>query len=156
MITRRPRLIIPIGPAGCGKTYYFYKLPVQKNYVSRISADKIRNNYYYYDEDGFDPEFEDMVWKCLMSLFMRAIQRKDDIYLDCTNLTKIRRQVYVNIAYHFKYEIKMVLFRIPAMVVLQRNKDRKRQAPEKIICRQIASLQEPEPDEYDILEEIKQ
>jgi len=143
-------IIIPIGPAGCGKSTY-----QMKNYphYTLISPDLIR--FKILDSENtkiyFDYEFEPQVWKQVYTLLEEAIICAYNIYFDATNLTQKRRYPLVSRALRKGYRIHMIYFNFPLDIILKRNNERERIVPEEIIKEQYKKLEPPEPWEYDIL-----
>ncbi|MHA1339738.1 MAG: AAA family ATPase [Promethearchaeota archaeon] len=143
-------LVIPIGPAGCGKSTY-----QMKNYphYTLMSPDLIR--FKILDSENtkiyFDYEFEPQVWKQVYILFEEALNRGDNIFFDGTNLTQKFRYPLVCRALRKSYKIHMIYFKIPLEVALERNRKRERKVREEVIKEQYEILEPPEPWEYDKL-----
>jgi len=142
------KLIIPIGPAGSGKTTLWKKIATNSNTIIRISADRYRYKLYDYN-NSFKEMFENEVWQSVWNQFIKSLQNKKDIFLDATNLTKSRRLPFIFVARTFGYEI---LLETTIIETFKRNNSRKRIVPESIIINQVFSLEYPEPSEYDFLE----
>jgi len=143
-------LVIPIGPAGCGKSTYR-----MKNYskYTLICPDLIR--FKILDSENtkiyFDYEFESQVWKQVYILFDEAIKCGYNIYFDATNLTQKRRYPLVCRALRKGYKIHMIYFNIPLEVALERNTKRERKVPDEVIKEQFEKLEPPQLWEYDKL-----
>lgn len=162
--TMTPKLIIPIGPAGCGKTTWWTSMcqghvsETQQYQPNRISSDEIRFNILDYPNSGidFDPTIEPQVWAQVWAdLIFYLSERLANIYLDCTNLTRARRAVYIHCARAFGYEIEIVWFKTGLCTCLSKNMLRDRNVPDVVIARQYLALQPPEPWEYDMLTEVR-
>ena len=154
------KLIIPLGTAASGKTTWYesynFNNPCGKDYVQRISADDTRFHLLNYPDSGidFDPKVEPEVWRMVWFEFIRVLRGSYSIYLDCTNLTKARRQPFIDCARAFGYEIQLIWFQTSLATCLQQNADRDRTLDEAIIARQFVALQAPEGYEYDTLIEV--
>ena len=150
-----PKLIIPIGPAGCGKTTWW------RNHIystaGRISADNIRFTKLKYPDSGidFDPQIEPEVWQEVWEDFIKYCSVPAiNIYLDCTNLTQTIRNPFIHVARSFGYTIEIVWFKTSLFQCLLNNKKRERHVPEDVIARQFLALQPPEGWEYDTIIEV--
>lgn len=142
------RLIIPIGPAGCGKTRYYNK---DFSHFIRISADEIRSKILNSKKTGvyWNAEIESKVWNKVWSKYLNNMSSGTNIYLDATNLTIRTRFPFINIAKFFNYKIELIFFKTSLIKILQRNEQRERRVDEKVICRQFLKLERPEKYEYD-------
>jgi hypothetical protein len=161
-----PKLILALGPAGCGKSYHFDRVVNIDCKHIRLSADAIRFKMLDYLNTGinFDPKIEPQVWINFWTQFMTFLQVNQtkeltgswipDIYIDCTNLTQARRTPFIHVARSFGYTITIVWFHTSLFQCLLNNKKRERQVPEDVIARQFLALQAPEAWEYDELTEV--
>lgn len=152
-------IILPIGPAGCGKSSFFELLvKTSKNKFYRISPDDIR--FEILDSDHtkiyFDPRIEPEVWKEVYLKLQKACKAKLNIFFDATNLNKERRYgILGNVFQSMKtlifngYEIYCYCFEYPLSTILQQNKQRERKVEEDAIAKQFLSYQRPEEWEYD-------
>ena len=155
-----PKLILPIGPAACGKTTYWntkYESDSTFRY-RRVSADEIRFELLDYSNSGvgFNPRCEPTVWRKVWDEFVGLLVSNHlHIFLDCTNLTQTRRTPFIHCARAFGYDIEMVWFTTDLLTIVERNLARDRTVPANIIGRQFANAQRPEPWEYDELVEVE-
>ena len=150
-MARKPKLIVPIGPAGCGKTVYGERY--RKYDMHYVSADSFRHLLYDYD-NMFDPERENEVWKMVWAEFMIMVKTNLNIYLDNTNLTRMIRMPFIHVARSFGYRIEMIYFNTPIGKILKQNQSRKRKVPESVVCRQFMEMQYPDKIECDSLEVV--
>jgi len=146
------KLIVPIGPAGSGKTTFWEEMSSKKR-IFRISADDWRYILYNYSK-GFKEEFEYKVWGHVWETFISSLRSGKNVYLDCTNLTKSRRMPFIYVAKEFGYKIEIVLFNLSIKKILKQNNSRKRKVSEDIVCKQLLSLEYPDKQEYDKLKYI--
>jgi len=91
------QLIVLIGPQGSGKTTLCTQFPS----FTRISQDEQGNKKHFH-------------------LFCDAIKRGDDIILDRTNATRLRRKKYLDIARAASYYTKAILLKTPKETCLER------------------------------------
>jgi len=139
------QLIIPIGPAGCGKSS-FYNNNFYLMDVCRISADDIRFKLLDYKKTGvdFDQSREYIVWGSVWEAFISHINKENSIYLDATNLTQKIREPFRQIAKQKGYDIKIIYFKTNLYNCLTQNMLRDRHVNEKVIARQFLALEPPE------------
>ena len=136
-------ILIPIAPAGTGKTSLLHEIKGKIPEVQSISADKIRFNLFNYEETGCDyiQEMEPVVWAIFDKEFEDLIKYVNIIYVDNTNLTKNRRKPLVKLARKNDFEVIYIRFRISLQQMLERNAQRKRKVPREAIIRQYNSLE---------------
>jgi predicted kinase len=141
-------VIIPIGPAGAGKTSLWEGIECMSPF--RVSPDEIRFEKLNYSETGvsFDPAIEPEVWEEAYARAHKAatIPSITVIYFDATNLTHAKRyQLISRIRMQLPRQVVPILvyFHYPLLQCLQQNRKRDRQVPEAVIARQFLSLEPP-------------
>jgi len=160
-------LIIPIGPAGCGKsTWIKDHTPKNENSLRAwvISPDQVRFDHLNSSETGiyFDEKREPEIWKYIWANLEYTVRRFeteyfDPTFFDATNLSKVRRYEIIKHVYNYtkqKPRISMVWFKTSLATCLERNALRTRKVPEAVIAKQFLALEPPEPWEYDQLEVV--
>jgi predicted kinase len=136
-----PICILPIGPAGCGKTTYY-----KQNYsnFTRISPDAIRFRILNYPDSGidFDPLIEPYVWKLAYQEIDKCVADGLNFYLDCTNLTYEKRfMVYAHLS--LEYKIHLIVFDLPLDQIQKQNAERKRVVDPLVITNHFKMIQRP-------------
>jgi len=148
-------LIIPIGPAGCGKSSYYKKF--YSNYFL-VCPDLIR--FRILDSENtkiyFSYEIEPEVWNEAYQIYDEALNKNYNIFFDSTNLTLKYRYPLVAKALKKSYFIHIIYFKIPIEIILERNLQRERKVREEVIKEQYKNLEPPEEYEYDKLTIISQ
>jgi predicted kinase len=137
----KPILMIPVGLPGSGKTTYYQTVHT----YTRISKDVIRFSMLKSKETKiyFDAEIEPLVTDFHWKQFKAAISKKENIYLDNTNLTIEKRRPYIRLAKEKDYFVAAVHFHISMDLILQQNEQRAEVVSPQIIGKMDQALNWP-------------
>lgn len=145
----RPKLILPIGPSGVGKSTY------KRNHhpgVLTFSLDELRMRWYgenYTEAYRMSVEDKEFSNKANQEFFALIKQGKD-LYVDNTNLSRKRRAMVIIEARKKGYEIVGVLFPTALSVVVNRQLTRTdKNVPEAAVRQHYMALQYPSYGEVD-------
>lgn len=150
-----PRLIVPIGASGSGKSSLFHKVQEECPGIEYYSLDQIRldlhppkgttvdmkDTYAYsWMQATKDPTFKAKSF----AIFMDMVRTGNDIYLDNTNLTRKVRNKYLIEASKRGYRTVAYYFPIALEDLIARQKTRyDKEVPEDAVTRHWWSVQLP-------------
>lgn len=146
-----PKLIVPIGSSGVGKSTY-----KKNNYpdVQSFSLDDCRLRWYSEDySEAYRMSVEDNTFSNKANQeFFALLKKGKDLYVDNTNLSRKRRQMYITEARKKGYNIVGVLFLSSLNTVTSRQKSRTdKSVPENAVIQHYNSLQYPSYGEMDTI-----
>lgn len=137
-----PKLIIPIGPPGCGKSYHRPKdcLILSKDDLRFMLLNTKKTQI------DFNNELEDLIKESQEYLFKKLLKLRVNIYLDATNIHRRNRLFFVHKAYHYGYSILYYLF-TNIKKARQNNRRRKRTVPSTVFNRIVNATEKPSEKE---------
>jgi predicted kinase len=162
-VSRCPRIIIPIGPPGCGKSTWVsrYLMATPDRETVILSSDEYIDRHSAENGITYDKSYEMMdlgaVEKDLAARMRVAIAERKDIINDRTNLrTKVRNRWLSQVPKHY-VRIALV-FNVPEPTIRERVKARAqatgKNIPYSVITDMLTSYQPPSLEEFDIIEEM--
>ena len=152
------KIVLVCGLPGSGKTTWI-KREMKKNERSiHISRDEVRFSLLKEDDAYFAKEKE--VFKLFINKIQSAINNNDlyTIYIDATHLNKkSRNKVLKNLKLNDNDLTEIVWFNVPLKTCIARNEQRTGRAlvPVDSILNMFESLEEPTPDEANIIKIVK-
>lgn len=146
-----PKLIMPIGCSGAGKSTY-----KKNNYpdVQSFSLDDCRLRWYSEDySEAYRMSVEDSTFSNKANQeFFALLKKGKDLYVDNTNLSRKRRQMYITEARKRGYNIVGILFLSSLNTVISRQKSRTdKSVPESAVIQHYNALQYPSYGEMDTI-----
>lgn len=134
------KLIILMGPAGCGKSTYINKMKSKNDIV--VSSDAIREIYF---GDVNDQTHNKEVFKIFYNKISKALNAGKTVYADATNISVLSRKSYKKYLKNHTVEIHI----IPTTLDLckKQNRLRDRHVPDYVIERMYNNIQMPTVDE---------
>lgn len=152
-IFNQPTLFMPIGPSGAGKSTLFRKLKSENPALRSFSLDDLRHEWY--DKDDYnkawqaaanDKEFGQKA----NNRFIEMIKRKQDLFIDNTNLSPKRRKFYLDFARRNGYKTIGYVLDVPVETLIARQSTRTdKSVPEDAVRRQHQSMVRPRDGEFD-------
>jgi len=141
----RKMIVIPVGLPGSGKSTLIRKLDLPESFVI-ISADRVRDELFGV---VFDPRVEQYVWRIVDSLVEGHLNLGRDIILDTTNLSRVRRQKWLEYSQRFGHKALAIFYDVPFTEVLRRNRLRTGDwvVPEDVLIQKKTSLEPPTLEE---------
>lgn len=152
------KIVLVCGLPGSGKTTWI-KREMKKNERSiHISRDEVRFSLLKEDDAYFAKEKE--VFKLFINKIQSAINNNDlyTIYIDATHLNKkSRNKVLKNLKLNDNDLTEIVWFNVPLKTCIARNEQRTGRAlvPVDSILNMFESLEEPTPDEANVIKIVK-
>lgn len=145
----RPRLILTVGPPGCGKTTYAQEYINEHNNTIWISSDKIREELWGNEAiQGNNNE----VFSLMQSRTIEALNNGMNVVYDCTNMTRKDRSYIISICPKFA-KIEAHIIWVPIEECIERDASRDRTVGKAVIDKMLKRFQAPYYDEG--IDEIK-
>ncbi len=149
----QPKLYIAIGASGSGKSTLYKKLKIFNPSLNYLSWDQLRHEWY-------DPENYSNAWKLSNEdksfglkadfFFRDLLKKKQDLFIDNTNLTPKRRKAFIEPARKLGYKIIAIIFDVPLKTLIARQSTRgDKYVPEEAVMRQYNSVVLPFAGEVD-------
>ena len=136
----RPRIVVLIGLPGAGKSAY-----VARNGLPALSSDAIRR---LLADDEDNQTIHRQVFSTLRYLLVRRLRLGRPLTcIDATNLTPSERRPYLAIGRRYGCDVEAIFFDIPVEVCRERNRRRRRRAPDAVIETMAARLVPPSSEE---------
>ncbi len=134
------KLIILLGPAGCGKSTYINKMKSETDVV--VSSDTIREKYF---GDINDQTHNKEVFEIFYDTINKELAKNKTVYADATNISKRSRISYKRFLTHNEVEVHI----IPTTLELckKQNASRERKVPNYVIDRMYKNIELPTEDE---------
>jgi predicted kinase len=138
-----PQVVITFGVSGSGKSTW-----IKENLADHtvISLDALRTELAKSREDQSQNSKVIQVGKEQLKTLLRS---QSKIVWDATNLRRDFRQQIISTSRQYGALITLVIFHCPETIYLERNRQRRRSIPEKVLLKQLQSLEFPELDEGD-------
>ncbi len=134
------KIVVAVGLPGAGKSTWFREqglLPLSSDALRLILAD---------NEDDQTIHME--VFEALRYLLeMRLRIGREASYVDATNLIRLHRRPYIEIARRRRRQVEALWFDVPLAVCLERNRARTRRVPEKVMAEMAANFEPPTIEE---------
>ena len=136
--SEKPKLIVPIGLPGCGKTSH------RKDDCVILCKDDLRFMLLNTSKtkNDFETSLEHIVESSRRYMFFNLITERFNIDLDSTNLKLSDRLYYLQIAFAFGYEIHYIYFENVKQAI-NNNKNRERMVPMELIKEMITEMEFP-------------
>lgn len=148
----KPKLFIPVGVPGCGKST-FYKENFNNANMRYVSRDEIRMNLIHDDDDYF--KYEKEVFRRYASEIANCLKNEKNVYADATHLNHPSRAKLVNALARMgltldKYNIVFIYFDTALETCFERNQYRSGRAcvPEDAVRDMHKKMTEPSSDEF--------
>ena len=134
------KLILTVGLPGSGKSTYLARLgvnPISSDDIRRLLAD--------------DPNIQTIhrrVFAVVRYLVRQRLElRREETYIDATNLTVWERRPYIRLGQMYGAEAEALFFDTPLDVCLERNRRRDRIVPEEALRELAERLRPPTTNE---------
>lgn len=145
----RPKLILTVGPPGCGKTTYAQEYINEYDNTIWISSDKIREELWGNEAIQGD---NNEVFSLMQSRTIEALNHGMNVVYDCTNMTRKDRSYIISICPKF-VKIEAHIIWLPIEECIQRDASRDRTVGKAVIDKMLKRFQAPFYDEG--IDEIK-
>lgn len=158
----QPKIVIPIGASGSGKTTVFNENFADFEHfswdTSRIQfteenlgfADGLSDENKYRIAFDYCNENRDEFTKYWQAQFHQLIKDGKNIYVDNTNLSKKRRKFFLDAVMHKGYKTTAVIMPVTLKTVLERQKTRTdKTVPEGAVMQHYMAMQYPWYGEFD-------
>ena len=134
------KLIILVGPAGCGKSTYINKIKSKNDVV--VSSDTIREKYF---GNINDQTHNKEVFEIFYDIISKELAKNKTVYADATNISKRSRTSYKRFLNNNDVEVHI----IPTTLELckKQNASRDRKVPNYVIDRMYKNIELPTKDE---------
>ena len=133
-------MILAIGLPAAGKSTWFAERGIEP-----LSSDAMRV-LLSGDEDNQQIHME--VFEALRYLLVKRLQLGvEETYVDATNLTRLHRRPFVELAKRHGAEAEALWFATPLEACLERNAARARRVPEEVMRAMDQGFEEPAEDE---------
>lgn len=139
----RPRLILTIGPPGCGKTTYAQEYIKEHTDTIWISSDKIREELWGNEAIQGD---NSQVFSLMQSRTIEALNDGKNVIYDCTNMTRKDRGYIIGVCPKFVI-IEAHIIWTPIAKCIERDSKRDRTVGKEVIDRMLKKFQAPFFDE---------
>lgn len=139
----RPKLILLVGPPGCGKSTYAKKYIAEHNNTTHLSSDEIRAELYGDAAIQTDPG---RVFELMQSRAVEALNNGLNVVYDATNMTrKDRSGIIVACPKFVKIEARVIW--APIGTCIERDATRRRTVGKDVIDKMLKRFQAPYYDE---------
>ena len=140
MASGEQRVILAIGLPGAGKSTWFAERGIRP-----LSSDAMR---VLLSDDEDNQTIHMQVFEALRYLLVKRLQiGMAETYLDATNLTRIHRRPFLDLAARYDAKPEALWFATPLEVCLERNAKRERRVPEDVMRAMHSDFQEPTEEE---------
>lgn len=133
----RPKLIILIGPPGCGKSTYAKKYIAEHGYTIHLSSDEIRAELYGDASIQTDPG---RVFALMQSRAVEALNNWQNVVYDATNMTRKDRAGIIAVCPKF-VKIEAHIIWVPIETCIERDAARERTVGKDVIDRMLKRFQ---------------
>jgi len=134
------RIILAVGLPGAGKSTWF-----RRQGITPLSSDAMR---VLLADDENDQSIHIEVFEALRYLLVKRLEiGRPATYIDATNLLKIHRAMYFELARERRCRVEAVWFDSPLETCLERNRRRARQVPEDVMREMARTLEPPTVEE---------
>lgn len=141
------QFIMLCGIAGSGKTTWAQQWAASEprpTNVNIISSDAIRKEIYGDENDQRNPA---KVFSIMLQRTKKALDNKETVIYDATNLNEKRRIALLNELKGYKCSKDCVIFITDPVVCADRQEYRERQVPNEVIWKQVKQFQPPHKSE---------
>lgn len=152
MMKDKPKLFIPVGMPGCGKSTFYEENFMEKN-VKYVSRDRIRFNMIDNEQDYFAHENE--VYHKYIKTIVASLKSGINVYADATHINHASRAKLVKALRKCgvgeeEYSIIFIFFDVSLYTCIERNNSREGLAkvPEDIIIKMKTNITKPTFEEF--------
>ena len=136
----KQRVILAVGLPGAGKSTWFAERGIRP-----LSSDAMR---ILLSDDEDNQTIHAEVFEALRYLLVKRLQLgAPETYVDATNLTRMQRRPFLQLAARFGARAEALCFTTPLAVCLERNAKRNRRVPEHVMRAMADAYEEPREDE---------
>lgn len=136
MASGEQRVIVAIGLPGAGKSTWFAERGIRP-----LSSDAMR---ILLSDDEDNQTIHAQVFEALRYLLVKRLQiGVEATYIDATNLTRMHRRPFLQVAARQGALAEALWFATPLSVCLERNAQRERQVPEDVMRAMDEGFEEP-------------
>lgn len=139
----RPKLILLVGPPGCGKSTYAKKYIAEHSNTVHLSSDKIRAELYGDESIQTDPG---RVFALMQSRAVDVLNNWNSVLYDATNMTRKDRAGIIAACPKF-VKIEAHIIWTPIETCIERDAARERNVGKDVIDRMLKRFQAPYYDE---------
>lgn len=133
----RPKLILLVGPPGCGKTTYAQEYIKEHINTIWISSDKIREELWGSEATQGD---NNKVFALMQSRTIEALNNGMNVIYDCTNMTRNDRAYIISLCPKFT-QIEAHIIWAPIEECIKRDASRERSVGKEVIDRMLKRFQ---------------
>jgi predicted kinase len=133
-----------VGAPASGKSTYAKEL--QKEGIKLVSSDDIRETLW---GDASIQKNPKEVFKQMEILTHLYLAQEENVVYDATNISAARRKEFVKLvkSWNLNVDLYCIYLNIPMEVCIERNKERERKVPVRVIKRMFEQMEEPTYDE---------
>ena len=140
MAAGEQRVILAIGLPGAGKSTWF-----ARHGIRPLSSDAMR---ILLSDDEDNQTIHMQVFEALRYLLVKRLQLgAKQTHLDATNLTRLHRRPFIELALRYGAKVEAVWFATPLEACLERNAGRERRVPEDVMHAMAAAFEPPSEEE---------
>jgi predicted kinase len=133
-------VIVAIGLPGAGKSTWFAEQGIQP-----LSSDAMR---LLLSGDEDNQQIHAQVFEALRYLLVKRLQLGAAMtYIDATNLTRMHRRPFLELAARYGAAAEALWFATPLETCLERNAQRSRRVPEQVMRAMADAFEEPDEAE---------